>query len=280
LPKALVPVQKNLEYVLRKHYVYGYMVFFNMNICRNNYEDIRLLNEYAHDHHLATDYHINETPMLEQDEHFKHLCENPTYLRPQDWRATDELIDWIIDKNKGGYQMVNSIQRLQEMKAFVRLSSGLDIHKVGWYGDGNETDGQLEKILPSTPGIVRSASGDVQFTDWNCRAGQNNVVVRTDGTVAPCFPLYPASHDWGSIENPKFEPQATVVDEAAVPEALLLDTESQSGLLLQRCSRDQVAVETGEEPIPRRGEKLRGLAARRVNRPSAKTGVSTPPDSD
>lgn len=37
--------------------------------------------------------------MLEQDEHFKHLYENPTYLRPQDWRATDELIDWIIDKN-------------------------------------------------------------------------------------------------------------------------------------------------------------------------------------
>jgi hypothetical protein len=33
------------------------------------------------------------------------------------------------------------------------------------------------------------------------------VVIRTDGTVAPCFPLSPASHDWGSIENPKFEPK-------------------------------------------------------------------------
>jgi hypothetical protein len=44
------------------------------------------------------------------------------------------------------------------------MSSGLDIHKVGWYGDGNETDGQLEKILVSTPGIVRGENGDVQFT--------------------------------------------------------------------------------------------------------------------
>jgi len=28
---------------------------------------------------IATDYHINETPMMEQD-HFKHLDENVTYL--------------------------------------------------------------------------------------------------------------------------------------------------------------------------------------------------------
>jgi MoaA/NifB/PqqE/SkfB family radical SAM enzyme len=84
LPKALVSVRQNLEYLTRKQYVYGYMVFFNMNICRNNLEDVRLLAEYAHDHRLATDYHINETPMLEQDEHFRHLYENPTYIQPQD----------------------------------------------------------------------------------------------------------------------------------------------------------------------------------------------------
>ena len=73
LPKALVPARKNLEYILRKQYVNGYVVFFNINICRNNLEDVRLLTEYAHDHRVATDYHINETPMLEQDDHFKHL---------------------------------------------------------------------------------------------------------------------------------------------------------------------------------------------------------------
>jgi len=38
-----------------------------------------------------------------------------------------------------------------------------------------------------------------------------------------------------------------------------------------------VAVETGEEPIPRRGEKFLRLAARPVSRPAAKTGVSTRP---
>jgi MoaA/NifB/PqqE/SkfB family radical SAM enzyme len=206
LPKALVPIQKNLEYLLRKQYVYGYMVFFNMNICRNNLEDIRLLTEYAHDHHFATDYYINETPMLEQDEHFKHLYDNPTYLRPADWRQTDELIDWIIEKNKAGYQMVNSVQRLTEMKAFVRMSSGLGIRKVGWYGDGTGTDSQLEKILATTPGMVRGDNGDVHFAEWNCRAGQNNVVIRTDGTIAPCFPMYSATDDWGNIDNPKFNP--------------------------------------------------------------------------
>lgn len=206
LPKALIPVQKNLEYLIRKQYVFGYMVFFNMNICRNNHEDIRLLTEYAHDHRCATDYHINETPMLEQDDHFRHLYDNPTYIRPEDWRAMDDVIDWIIEKNKSGYQMVNSVPRLREMKAFVRMSSGLDLQKVGWYGDGTHADGDVARLSASTPGIVPDESGSLRFADWNCRAGQNNVVIRTDGTVAPCFPMYPSSFDWGTIDSPKFDP--------------------------------------------------------------------------
>jgi MoaA/NifB/PqqE/SkfB family radical SAM enzyme len=204
LPKALVPGQRNLEYLLRKQYVYGSMVFFNINICRNNLDDIRMLTEYAREHRIATDYHINETPMIEQDEHFKHLINNPTYIRREDWPAVDELIDWIIEKNKTGYQMVNSVQRLQEMKAFIRMASGIDLRKVGWYGDGTQGNGDIHKLLSSMPGVVEE-DGNCHFADWNCRAGQNNVIIRTDGTIAPCFPMYAATHDWGNIETPKFD---------------------------------------------------------------------------
>lgn len=204
LPKALVPARTNLEYLIRKQYGYGYMVFFNMNICRNNLDDIRMLTEYAREHRLATDYHLNETPMLEQDGHFKHLRDNPTYIHPEDWRSVDETIDWIIEKNKAGYQMVNSVTRLQEMKAFVRMSSGLDLRRVGWYGDGTGSNGTSEELLASMPGIVRDENGSLRFADWNCRAGHNNVIIRTDGTVAPCFPMYGATYDWGSIEGHKF----------------------------------------------------------------------------
>jgi hypothetical protein len=73
LPKAFVPAQRNLEHILRKQNVDGYLVFFSINICRNNTDDVRKLTDYAHAHRIATDYHINETPMLEQDDHFKHL---------------------------------------------------------------------------------------------------------------------------------------------------------------------------------------------------------------
>ena len=45
LPKAVEPARKNLDYLLRKQYVYGYMVFFNRNICRNNLEDVRKITE-------------------------------------------------------------------------------------------------------------------------------------------------------------------------------------------------------------------------------------------
>lgn len=205
LPKALVPSQKNLEYVLNKQYVYGYMVFFNINICRNNLEDVRQLTEYARAHRVATDYHINETPMLEQDEHFKHLEENPTYIRPQDWRAVDETIDWLIEKNRSGYQMVNSVQRLREMKAFMRMASGTNLKELGWYGDGTGANGDVTKLLASMDGIVQDPNGEVHFSEWNCRAGQNNVIIRTDGTVAPCFPMYAATYDWGNIDQFNFD---------------------------------------------------------------------------
>ena len=205
LPKALVPVQKHLEHILRKQYVYGYMVFFNINICRNNLEDVRKLTEYARERRIATDYHINETPMLEQDEHFKHLYDNPTYIRPEDWPAVDSLVDYLIDRNKAGYQMVNSVQRLQEIKAFIRMASGADLKRLGWNGDGTGTNGNVAKQLKDTPGIVEDEKGELQFAEWNCRAGQNNVIIRTDGTVAPCFPMYASTYNWGNIDKHNFE---------------------------------------------------------------------------
>ena len=56
------------------------------------------------------------------------------------------------------------------------------------------------------PGIVPAKTAGLRFADWNCGAGQNNVIVRTDGTVGPCFPMYGATHDWGNIEGHKFHP--------------------------------------------------------------------------
>ena len=164
LPKALNPVRSYFKYLVKKQYRCGYAVFFNMNICRTNLEDIKELTEIAHANAIATDYHINESPMVEQS-HFKHLEENSTYLRPEDFPKVDALIDWLIEKNRQGYKMVNSIQRLKDMKDFMR--------------------------------------GKVQ--SWNCRAGQNSLIIRTDGTLAPCFPMYSAKYDWGTVGHLKFE---------------------------------------------------------------------------
>jgi hypothetical protein len=97
--------------------------------------------------------------------HFQHMDNNGTFIRPEDFPQVDALIDWLIEKNRAGYKMVNSVQRLIDMRDFMH--------------------GKLQ--------------------DWNCRAGQNNVIVRVDGTLGPCFPMYSATHDWGTIEKPRFE---------------------------------------------------------------------------
>ena len=38
-----------------------------------------------------------------------------------------------------------------------------------------------------------------------CRAGQSSVIIRTDGTLAPCFTYYSDSTDWGTIGRPTFD---------------------------------------------------------------------------
>ncbi len=164
LPKALAPIRKNFDYLIQRQFRYGYAVFFNINICRNNLEDVRQLTEIAHENGIATDYHINESPMIEQP-HFKHMDGNSTFLTQEDWPAVDEVIDWLCEKSRSGYKMVNSVKRLQDMKDFMR--------------------GEVEP--------------------WNCRAGQNSLIIRVDGTLAPCFPMYSAACDWGTVEKHKFE---------------------------------------------------------------------------
>jgi len=164
LPKALVPIRRHFNYLIKRQYKYGYCVFLNINICRNNLEDVRQLTEIAHEHGIITDYHINESPMIEQD-HFQHMEDNSTFIRPEDFPRVDELVDWLIEKNRSGYKMVNSVKRLNDMKDFMR-----------------------GKVEP-----------------WNCRAGQNSLIIRVDGTLAPCFPMYSAAYDWGAIESHKFE---------------------------------------------------------------------------
>ena len=62
-------------------------------------------------------------------------------------------------------------------------------------------------VPANMPGIVRDSESGMRFTDWNCRAGQSDVIIRTDGTVAPCFPMYSSSFDWGNIDTPKFDAQ-------------------------------------------------------------------------
>lgn len=164
LPKAFNRVRSYFDHLVKLQYRYGYTVFFNTNICRTNLDDVRQLTEIAHDNGIAITYHINEAPMLEQN-HFKHLSENDTYIRPADFPRVDALLDWLCEKNASGYKMVDSIARLQQMKGFMR-------------GRGE---------------------------NWGCRAGQNWVIIRTDGTLAPCFPMYNATYNWGTVGHQKFD---------------------------------------------------------------------------
>lgn len=164
LHKALAPIRPYFDYLLGNQRRYGYSVFLNVCITRNNMDDVRQLTELAREHDIGIDFHIVESPMLDAP-HFKHLQDNPTFLREEDLPRVDELIDWLIEKHEQGYKIVNQKARLAQMKEFMR--------------------------------------GDIE--PWGCKAGENTLIVRTDGTLAPCFPMYSATYDWGRAGSPKFD---------------------------------------------------------------------------
>lgn len=164
LPKALEPIEDNFDYLLKQQRRYGYTVAINCNITRINMEDVRDLTRLAEEREIAIDFHINESPMIEQD-HYEERNVKSTFLTPEDYPKVDELLDWVIDRHKGGQKIVNPLSHLEQMKDLMR--------------------GEVEP--------------------WACRAGQNMLIIRVDGTLAPCFPMYSSTYDWGEVGNDKFE---------------------------------------------------------------------------
>ena len=162
IPKFFNRIKPQFEYLIEKEKEYGYITFFNINITQKNIKDVMELTEIAHDYGIATDYHINEPPLIKYED---YDVGNDSWIMKESYRKVDELIDWLIEKNIAGYTMVNSLEHLRAMKLFIRQ----------------------------------------QLKPWPCKAGELSMVIRLDGSFAPCFELYGSDDDWGNIyDGPKF----------------------------------------------------------------------------
>ena len=138
--------------------------------------------------------------MTEQD-HFKHLNENETYLTEDDWPKVDALLDYLNDQRiNDGYKMANPVQHMEDMKLLMRGKP------------------------PA----------------WRCEAGEHSLIIRTDGTLAPCFPMYSATRRLGRGRRSQIRPQPAQRDEGRVLEALPLDLQLHSRLLLRHETRAHV----------------------------------------
>ena len=165
LPKALLSIEPQFRYLVERQKKYGYIVFFNINICRTNIKDVKLLTEIAHENHIGTDYHLNEPPQsFVNVDHYKHHDDMLSITRDK-YDEVDQLLDWIINKQRQGWPMVNSMQHIKAFKQRMR-------------------------------GRMRL---------WDCRAGHNGALIRPDGTLSPCFDLITYDHDWGRVWEPNFD---------------------------------------------------------------------------
>lgn len=165
LPKALLNIEPQFRYLVERQKRYGYLLFFNINICRSNLKDVKLLTEIAHQNHIGTDYHLNEPPHSFVDvDHYRHV-DAMLSVTPGQHDELDRLLDWLIVRQRQGWPMVNPIAHLAAFKQRAR--------------------GRL--------------------TPWDCRAGHNGALIRPDGTLSPCFDMITYDHDWGRIWAPRFK---------------------------------------------------------------------------
>jgi MoaA/NifB/PqqE/SkfB family radical SAM enzyme len=178
LPKALLSIEPQFRNLLEKQKKYGYILFFNINICRNNIKDARLLTEIARQNRIGTDYHLNEQPhSFVGVDHYSHK-DDGLYVTPDHFEEVDDLLDWLIEKQRQGWTMVNSIEHLKSLKDRMR--------------------GRLHP--------------------WDCRAGINGALIRPDGSLSPCFDLITYDQDWGTIGDERFDREAlTAVKEKCLP---------------------------------------------------------------
>jgi len=118
LVKAFRRIERQFGYLVKREKEYGYILFLNINITRSNIEDVKVLTEIAHDCGIATDYHINEPPLVTYENYTDE--QRGGWITQREEAAVDDLIDWLVEKNHRHYTMVNSVAHLQAMKSFIR----------------------------------------------------------------------------------------------------------------------------------------------------------------
>lgn len=100
---------------------------------------------------------------------------------PESHQRVDALFDWLLDRYDRGYNIANPRVYFQDAKRFIR---GLPLC-------------------------------------WDCRAGRNTLVIRTDGRLTPCFEFFNDTRDWGSIGNPRFDDERLAeLKQACIPRCL------------------------------------------------------------
>ena len=141
IPKYFSRIKHQFEYLVKQEKKYGYITFFNINITQKNVKDAKQLTEIAHEYGIATDYHINEPPLINYDT-YKHE-EDGEWITEKEFEAVDALIDWLIEKNLEGYTMVNSVKHLRSMKAFIRHQLPPWLCQAGRYSTMIRLDGSF-----------------------------------------------------------------------------------------------------------------------------------------
>ncbi len=154
IPKAFNRIKPQFEYLVEMAKRYEYIPFLNINITNKNLKDVKVLTELAFSYGIATDYHINEPPLI-QYATYEHEADG-AWITEKEFQEVDTIIDWLIHKNLNGYTMVNSVNHLRAMKLFIRGQ------QTGWHCQA----GQLSMVVRLDGSFARCFEFYVDKENW------------------------------------------------------------------------------------------------------------------
>jgi hypothetical protein len=92
------------------------------------------------------------------------------------------------------------------MKAFFRMSSGVDLKKYGWYGDGGaESIKVLMRFSQTLRALFARRMPTCTLPTGTAVRGRTTSSSEPMERLHPNFPMYPSTFDWGNIDTPKFD---------------------------------------------------------------------------
>ncbi len=168
LDKTLECIQEQFQMLREKSKKFGFKIKLNTVITTKNMSEVKELVEIGKKNNVSVSLHIIERPLIPYP-NFVTQEDSLYFSEQEDYKKLDKLCDWIIDRKRQRYTIINPTDYFRIVKQ--RLKNN---------GTGSQDD-------------------------WKCPAGKYTLGINEEGKLFYCLSLLSADLGHFNMENNGFE---------------------------------------------------------------------------